>query len=309
MGAGKTEAGGSNDLASADRMTPPPVIIVGAARSGTKYLRDTLAASPDAARVPYDVSYVWRMGNEAQPTDVFAPDLARPQVRGFVRSQLIRLANWRPGKVLLEKTVGSTLRVPFCTAIFPEAKFVHLVRDGRAVTESAMRQWEAPPEWGRLFEKLRGLPLRNLGYAAWFVANYATGLVSGRGGGKLWGPRYPGADADLAEGRPLAYICARQWAASVEIATRDLAALPAPRVLTIRYEELMADDSQWHRLAAFCGLSDPDAIVAAHRARALGGQDDKWRQTLTAEQQAQMLAGAGAMLARFGYADDRSAAA
>src|SRR4051812_20775701 len=40
-----------------------PVIVIGAARSGTKLLRDSLATHADVARVPYDVNYVWRFGN------------------------------------------------------------------------------------------------------------------------------------------------------------------------------------------------------------------------------------------------------
>jgi hypothetical protein len=45
------------------------VFVIGAARSGTKFLRDVIGASPYAAVVPYDVNYVWRGGNEGFPDD------------------------------------------------------------------------------------------------------------------------------------------------------------------------------------------------------------------------------------------------
>ena len=45
------------------------VIIIGAARSGTKYLRDVLATAPNAARVPYDINYIWRYGSEIREGD------------------------------------------------------------------------------------------------------------------------------------------------------------------------------------------------------------------------------------------------
>ena len=51
------------------------VIIIGAARSGTKYLRDVLATAPNAARVPYDINYIWRYGSESHPDDALPASL------------------------------------------------------------------------------------------------------------------------------------------------------------------------------------------------------------------------------------------
>ena len=281
------------------------VIIVGAARSGTKYLRDILATAPNAAKVPYDINYIWRYGHEDHPSDVFPASFATPKVAGFIRKQVTRLSGASPSgdRVILEKTVGSSLRVPFCDAVFPDALFVHLVRDGRAVTESAMRQWQAPPDWKRLIEKFRGIPLQNIGYAAWFFANYARGLVSGRGGGSVWGPRYPGIGADVAADKPLAEICARQWAASVETASTDLAALPDDRTITIRYEDLVTGDAALRRVAAFCGLADIDAIAARHAERVDRSTDEKWRGSMSAAEKTAMLAAIDPLLRQLGYGD------
>ena len=41
-----------------------PIVLIGAARSGTKILRDALATALGVPQVPYDVGYVWRYGNE-----------------------------------------------------------------------------------------------------------------------------------------------------------------------------------------------------------------------------------------------------
>ena len=110
--------------------------------------------------------------------------------------------------------MSNTLRVPFVSSVFPEARFVHLIRDGREVTESAMRQWSAPPDWRNLVTKLRDLRSLNPGYALWFAHNAALGAISGRKGGKVWGPRYPGIESD-AQTKPLVELCALQWQYSV----------------------------------------------------------------------------------------------
>ena len=124
---------------------------------------------------------------------------------------------------------------------------MHLIRDGRDVTESAMRLWQAPPSWGNLLGKFRNMPLANLGYAAWFFWNLTKGLFVGRKGGKVWGPRYPGIEQDV-QSLSLTQVCAHQWLASVEKAIADLRSIPQDRVFQISYEELVADDRALLRL-------------------------------------------------------------
>lgn len=252
---------------------PAPVILIGAARSGTKILRDLLAASSGVRAVPYDINYVWRYG--AQGDDMLDPDgLTRRRIR-FIRQTIPRLAGARPGDVVVEKTVSNTLRVPFVDRVFPTARYVHLIRDGRDVAESAMRQWQAPPDWRALARKLRGMPLANAGYVAWFAGNILRGAVAGRGGGGVWGPRFPGLEQAVADG--LATACARQWVASVERARADLAALPGDRVFEIRYEDMVADPDRVGGLARALDLPDPDAVAAAARSRLRPTPPGAWR--------------------------------
>lgn len=240
---------------------PAPIILIGAARSGTKILRDLLAVSSGVRAVPYDINYVWRYG--AQGHDMLDPETLTGRRARFIRRTIPRLAGARPGEVVVEKTVSNTLRVPFVDRVFPDARYVHLIRDGRDVAESAMRQWQAPPDWRALARKLRGMPLSNAGYVAWFGGNMLRGLVSGRGGGNVWGPRYPGVHEDAAEG--LATACTRQWVASVERARADLAALSGDRVFEIRYEDMVAQPDRVGDLARSLGLPDPDAVAEAAR--------------------------------------------
>jgi len=288
----------------------PPIILLGAARSGTKFLRDVIGESANVARVPYDTSYIWRRGNEARADDAFTQADVNGEVRDFAPKQLRRIAGLteHDDRHLLEKTVGNTLRVSFVDEIFPDARFVHLVRDGRAVTESAMRLWQAPPDWSALFRKLRGMPFSNLGYALWFVRNLIGGLFTGRGGGKVWGPRYPGIDEDIAAGLSLEEVCARQWTESVAHARRQLAELPPERSYTVRYEDLINDDTALEGLLDFLSLDDREVVRASFRQKAVGENMDKWRAKLEPDQIARITEIATPELRHFGYLDADQAA-
>ena len=244
---------------------PAPVVLIGAARSGTKFLRDVLAAGSGTAAVPYDVNYVWRAGQEEMPHDALDPNTARPMHAARIRARLVRLSRAAPDDVLIEKTVSNTLRVPFVERVLPGARYIHLVRDGRDVVESAMRQWSRSPDWAVLIRKLMAEPLANTRYALWFSRNLLIGRVAqGRGGGKVWGPRYPGIGEDVRR-LSLAGVCARQWAESVRTARRDLAALPPDRVFTVRYEALTAGPEALSNLLDGLALPKPERVLEAWR--------------------------------------------
>ncbi len=257
---------------------PSPIILVGAARSGTKFLRDILASGHGTAAVPYDVNYIWRYGAERVADDVLDPAALTSKRRRFIQTSLRSLAKARNDDILIEKTVASTLRVPFVDAVFPDARYVHLIRDGREVTESAMRQWQAAPNWSALSQKVRDIPIQNLGYVGWFGWNFVKGLFSGRKGGKVWGPRFPGIDT-MAEQGPLARVCAHQWLESYNRANSDLTNLANAdsRVFTIRYEDLIRDDIALSKLVDQLGLPDKENILANFHNKVRPNQPEIWR--------------------------------
>ncbi len=208
-------------------MSPRHVILIGAARSGTKMLRGALAAATGVGAVPYDVGYVWRYGNERAPDDVLDPAHVDDRSRRFIRKFVDGYADGETSTVI-EKTVGNTMRVPFVAAMFPDASYIHLVRDGVDVAESARRQWTAGSDWRYIAAKARHVPLR---LAPRFGAGYASSL-----GARLlhrdrrlgsWGPRYPGHRRRPEHRGPLV-VCARQWRESVLAATQAFEDLRLP---------------------------------------------------------------------------------
>jgi hypothetical protein len=276
-----------------------PVIIIGAARSGTKFLRDTLGTSQDAMAIPYDISYVWRYRNESWPDDALAVEACTEAARSYIRRYILGQGGDCP--VVLEKTVANCLRVPFVAKVFPEAKFIHLMRDGRDVVASSMRQWQSPVDWRYSLKKARQFPIRNFRYAAWYVGNRLRRLGT-RSTRSVWGPRYPGIDDDVAT-KELAEVCAIQWAKCVDTATRDLQYVPVERVLSVRYEDLVSDESTWRELCEFCGLSDAQAVLVELEKTIRPDTIGKWRNALQPDELDKVLPIILPTLTQHGYAE------
>ena len=211
------------------------VIILGAARSGTKILRDTIAANPNAFKIPYDINYIWRQGCSPVDSDELELNCASDERKQRIRDSIFRLAKIKKpeaprGSFIIEKTVSNTLRVPFVHSCFPDAYFVHIVRNGLDVVASAMQQWEAKPNVRYLLKKLRYFPTSQLRYAGWYARN---NLKKGNGKKSLWGPRYAGIETD-AQQKPLHIVCARQWAISVSRTLEGLIEVNAKEGLNVR---------------------------------------------------------------------------
>jgi hypothetical protein len=151
------------------RGSPPFVFVVGCGRSGTTVLRTVLDSHPDLA-VSHEGRFVYPLGRrrdryqrpEGFAVDRFTADLladravrtnlgfdetdvsaalSGPPVRDYsdaVRRIFAYYAG-RAGKSRYgDKMPAYVLHMPVLAALFPEARFVHIIRDGRDVTLSSM---------------------------------------------------------------------------------------------------------------------------------------------------------------------------
>lgn len=262
-------------------MSPRRVIILGAARSGTKIFRDSFAKATGVGAVPYDATFVWRYGNESEPGDVLRPESLTPKASRFIARYV---DNYQQDGVVLEKTVGNTLRVPFVHEVFPDALFVHLVRDGVDSIHSTRSQWLVPADRSYLYKKLRHFPLRLLlGYGRKFALRQLRRRGAGDGRAVSWGVRYPGIDEDLGS-VDLLTVCARQWRESVE---RTLDGLESSGVeaITVRYEDFVTHPQQTlEDVSRVMGLTSTEQSIADAVAMISSATIGKGRRTLSAEE-------------------------
>jgi hypothetical protein len=276
-----------------------PVLVVGAGRSGTNLLRDLICSFDGFATWPCDeINYIWRHGNRDAPTDELSPADARPEVIRYVRGAFERRQRRAGGAAVVEKTCATTLRVAFAHRIVPEARFVVIVRDGRDVTASAMRRWTAGLDLRYLARKARFVPAGDLPH---YALRYARARLARRhsreGRVSTWGPRFAGLD-EAVRTRPLAEVCALQWARCVDSADRQLGEAADPAAVhRLSYEQLVADPThEIARLADFLHARPPAAPPPV-RAGSVGGSE-----RLDAAELAGVSAVAGATLTRYGYA-------
>jgi hypothetical protein len=219
-----------------------PVIIIGAGRSGTNMLRDTLIKVPTFGTWPCDeINYIWIHGNLNWPTDEFKEDHATRKVVEYIRGAFRRLAAKYSLGYVVEKTCANSLRIKFIDRIFPDARFVFIYRDPRDVVASAMKRWTAPLDFSYIFRKARFVPPSDVPYHAYrFLVNRMHKVFSRESKLSFWGPRFEGME-QMARERTLVEICAFQWAKCVTKSLDDLDQMETERVYRVKYEDFVSN--------------------------------------------------------------------
>ena len=263
-----------------------PVIIIGAGRSGTNALRDALCTLTQFHTWPCDeINYIWRHGNRNFPTDQLTRLHATRDASDFIRGSFSKQAARDIQATLIEKTCANSLRVGFVHEIFPEARFIHIVRDGRDVAASAMDRWTAPLDVPYLVAKARYVPATDLPYyATKYLGSRVAKIRSDEDRLSWWGPKFDGMES-LTPETSLVEVAARQWERSVTLAVEQLSDIPASQVTMIRYRDLASDPiGTLSALTSWLGESPRESALTIAGSKIHAGSIGKWRQALTADQ-------------------------
>jgi hypothetical protein len=167
--------------------------------------------------------------------DVFAQQLTRRRQR-----LLLKVTGWP--------------RIGFFKEIFEDARFIHIVRDGRAVASSLLDVhfwwgWRGPENWrfGNLSPEHR--------------------------------------DEWERHDRSFVALACIQWKILMDAVEKASAGLDRKSFLQLRYEDFCADAVQsLHAVCDFCDLPWSSALDAAIRRDPVRSTNDKWKQTLTKKQ-------------------------
>jgi hypothetical protein len=145
---------------------------------------------------------------------------ADEQVQHKLRNEIIRLQKYQASKALVIKRTANNRRIPCLAAAFPEAKYLLLLRDGRAVAASLTKVgW-----WNE--------------HSVWW-ANHKTPLQM------------------LSEGKSMLEIAARNWVEEMRCIYTGLRSVDDKEVLTVRYEDLISNPIEYiHPILQHIGV-DP----------------------------------------------------
>lgn len=225
-----------------------PVFIIGAPRSGTSLLYSILRGSASLANWPGEAHEVWEAdyhpamrgwGSNA----LTAADLEPAAAARIRRRFLLAVGSKRR---LIDKTPRNSLRVPFIRALFPDAFFVFLKRDGRDNVNSLINAWRTPRYRTYLLPEPHAIPGVDPHWWKFIL--------------------YPGWQADRSG--PLELVCAKQWVASNESASGAATNIDGSRWIEVRYEDFVdRPESEAARILAALGLPiEDDVLQRARRA-------------------------------------------
>lgn len=232
-----------------------PIIILGAPRSGTSVLARILSYHPSVA-YENEPRMIWRYGNDGC-SDMLRVKHARPEVVRYIR-QKFEARVLEKGKLrLLEKTPSNSLRVDFVNEVFPNCKFVHIIRNGYDSVLSIRSFWDSHVSGVQqkkidqkdsiLLQRLKEMHPKQIPY---YAAEFASRIMPTHRRAQ-WGPRLPGMnqwidDVDLLE------LCSLQWRFCVERAAMQ-GRKYGDRYMECRLEGLSVDSIK--EIIKFCGLS------------------------------------------------------
>ncbi len=204
--------------------------------------------------------------------DLTAED-ATPRVVRDIRRELSARVGASEDRRFLLKLTGWP-RVGFLKRILPDARFAHIIRDGRAVANS----WLNVPWW--------------------------TGWSGPRNW--RWGPLN---DERLREwescGRSFIALAAIQWKVLMDAFEAARAQCPEEDWLQVRYEDLCARPAETAaRIAQHCALPPSRTFRRRLKAYALRNANFKWRRDLTDRQQEMLNDLLGEYLDRYGCRSD-----
>lgn len=257
---------------------PRCVFLLGCQRSGTTILSQCLGLHPSIANF-YEPYYLWDKLLNGCEDDIPRSENFTDSFQRKIRNEFAHFALKARKPLVLDKSPEHCFKVAFVSKVFPESKWIHILRDGRAVTLSIHKEWlkrkrmveerrlsdliqimrrsfRLQPYWHFRIKQIFYELHRPLRPTAWLSMNKSK--WKGRAG---WGPRFSGWQECL-ESRSLLQFNATQWVETVRQAQEGLKQISPEQIFEVRYEEfLRAPHQTLLEILEFLDLPCPDTYL------------------------------------------------
>jgi hypothetical protein len=264
-----------------------PIFIVSSGRSGTAMMERLLGGSP---QIEMHHEY---MVHHIQPASCrYAMGLCNlSDVRAVLNATHRAAMDYCDRPLWGDASNKLSWIIPALARTFPDARFVHLARDGRKVASS-------------YFNKLNAECYDDVSVERLYAYTCAPGNAPGPPPEKrYWWPQPLGRHPDAERFRSFTQFerIAWHWAEINRTIQRDLALVPHSQQLFMRLEDLTADPAELRRFLEFIGLEfDPAMQAPLKRPHNVNRPEDK---LLDDEQTSAFWAIAGDMMSTLGYAN------
>ena len=297
--------------------------IIGSPRSGTTILGDTLDSLPNVGQW-YEPYFILDRYFRDRENDIRTSDDATPDVIKYINKQFQDFAQAKQVNLIVDKSPRSSLKIPFLVNVFPEAKFVHILRDGRDTTLSLYREWikrreivHHPSLFKRVTKKMATLNkmlskqpflkhrIQALNYelGGFLNVKQSTHLNRTRWGGKIgFGPRFDNWQKEF-DDKDFISFNAKQWRACVQHIHRDQSCIPTENYLEVRYEDFCQNPLVIiEQITDFLEVEFGQLELSNIMSQNFG----KWASVLSEEQLRKIGPVLGDELIKLGYAKDHS---
>jgi len=313
-------------LPNNDSPNIPLVIITGVPRSGTSLLGRILDLHPRVSTwvEPY---YIWDHHFRAAPHDERTADDATEEVQRWIRGAFSNYRKMLKADIVADKSPRLCLKIPFVRKVFPDARYIFIVRDGRDTVLSMWRQWQKKREifadlhqggqWqNRLYVVKRWLGRRptwqfriqsimfELGPPLnWPQKKFLNKIRwDGRFG---WGPRFKGWQDLIDRTTPLEFS-AHQWVHCARAILDNISLIPEDRRIVLKYEEFILEPQpSIEKALNFLSLKSSEGFMAKIPPIS-SDNSNKWLQAFSAEERRKIGSIIGQTLIDFGYARNES---
>ena len=203
-------------------------------------------------------NFCWKTGRDVRPRLHNANDITDEEIRR-IRGIVQAVCRHQDRQKFLSKYTDFP-RITYLLQAFPDAQFIHIIRDGRAVVNSyfdkvrtgAFATWSQRDWWESALPRPWREDFREQHYSPWSL---------------------------------LAYL----WMFFVSLNRDEAKALPASQYMEVRYSELTRSPSTTlRRLTDYCGLEFTRKFEWCIDRKSVRSMDYKWKENLDAAQQQEL---------------------
>ena len=255
-----------------------PLFIIGAPRSCTTFFSHILNDS-ELFAVWMEPNFIWKYNNGKIKDDRMDESNYSPKSAEFIKRKFKRFLDKSNKKYFAEKTPANCLRIPFINKVFPEARYIHIYRNGYSCINSMYNQFYLKEDKNAYLTKNKSVrskrikeKFNKLRQIHFFELHNYLGMMFDslclelglKDRYKYWGVRIPELQNKV-DSLSTEEICAYQWKYCVRYANNDLGEIDGDRVINLKYEDLVLNtDHELKRVSSFLGhkIARPSRIYS-----------------------------------------------